>query len=285
MYDAFIAYAKRDFVYAEKIYMLLSTIGKRVFLDFKCLIPGDDWQNEIDNAQEHSLLTVVLISKHSDQAYFQKSEILKAIKLFRNEHHRIVPVFFNREIAQRCDVPSLLKQIQGIFFDEEYSLLDIAKKIQSAIDIAKRSEDWYSDIDASTIFIVTGCHHLPELYDRPNAYKLKDEIDNSANKLKKSFLSSVVMGDIWIRSFSGNTDHPNLISIGSPGVNSLTGEIVAQGNTIRDGPNNQWHIKRSSNRWALYGNRAEDTEAAILSFKENDLNTYLHEIWGIILSE
>ncbi len=282
-YDVFIAYAKPDFKFAEKIYTLLSVIGNRVFLDQKNLKGGDEWLKEIANAQEHSLLTVVLISNFSDSAYFQKAEILKAIELVREKRHRIVPVYLTKEIAQCGSVPSQLKQIQCIFFDEKDSLLDIAQKIQSAIDISKRREDWNNDIDAATIVIVTGCHHLPELYDRPIAYELKEEIDNLANKLNKSFLSSVVMGDIWIMSFSGITDHPNLISLGSPGVNGLTGKIADQGKTIRTDPNNQWHIKRSSNRWALYGNRAQDTKAAILSFKENDLKTYLHEVWDASL--
>jgi hypothetical protein len=279
-YDAFIAYAGPDAEYARKLYTLLTVIGNRVFLAPDLVNPGELWQAKIKQAQKGSLLTVVLISNHSDSSYFQKVEILRAIELARDEHHRVVPVYLTDIQVGGDALPDELRQIQGVLLKEGPSLLYVAQQIEASIETSRRREEWQHDIDRATIVIVTGCHHLPEIYDRASAYELKEAIDNLAHSLRKTFLNSVVMGDIWIQRYSSITGHPNLISIGSPGVNSMTGQIAEQGNVLRIGPDDRWRIVRSLNRWALYGNLAEDTHAAVISFKKLDLPAFLREVWS-----
>lgn len=278
-YDAFIAYARPDAESADTLYSLLTAIGYRVFLDRRTLIPGQNWPEEIKRAQNSSLVTVVLISNRSDSAYFEKEEILCGIDLAKAHRHRVVPVYLNARAAEDATIPYGLKQLHSIVWDESTSLLSVAQKIESALEASKRLEQSRHDIDSLTIVIVTGCHHFAEVYDRPTAYDLKVEIDYLERGFGKTFLGSVVMGDIWFQQQSGIADHPNVISLGSSGINNLTRVILEQANTVRTGPDERWNIARSSNRWVLFGNRGEDTRAAVASFKQHDLLPYLTAIW------
>jgi hypothetical protein len=277
-YDAFIAYAGPDAEYANKFYNLLSVIGHRVFLDSKELLVGDPFSEKIGQAQKDSLLTVVLISNRSDSAYFEKEEILRAIELARDAGHRVVPVYLTG--GRSRDMPLPLSQLHSIYMDEESSLLSIAQKIEAAIENSQRHHDWQQDIDPATIIIVTGCHHLPELYDRPCAYELKKTIDRAGDSMQLDFLHSVVMSDIWLKRLSDTADYHNLIGIGSPAVNSLSGKVVAHGKVVRPRPGDRWQVVRSGNRWALFGHDAEDTHKAVISFKKNDLPEFLEQVWS-----
>jgi len=275
-YDAFIAYAHQDAEYAEHIHKLLSVSGKRVFLD-KMLFPGDLWTEKLEQAQKDSLLTIVLLSAHSDSAFFQKEEILRAVELARGKRHRVVPVYLTGK-SPSDRVPSELRQIQSIFLEQDQSLLKIALQIEAAIEVSRQREDWQSDIDSATIVIVTGCHHRPELFDRPLAYQLKQAIDEEGGKVNRAFLRSVVMGDIWFNERSGFADHSNIISIGSPSVNPLTQQIIEQAGNVQ--ADERWRVMRGGNRWALFGNEAEDTRAAVKWFKNHQLAAFLEEVWS-----
>ena len=275
-YDAFIAYAHPDAGYAENIASLLSISGNNVFLDSKRLTPGVKWSEEIARAQGDSLLTVVLISKHSGDAYFQKEEIKRAIALAREKEHRVVPVYLTG--TSPGDHPSLdMMQIQSIFLEKEGSLLRVALKIEEAVKFSRRREDWQSDIDPGTIVVVTGCNQRPELWDRPVAYELQRAINREGEKVLREFLRSVVMGDIWFLERSGYSDHPNIISIGSSGVNPLTQQIIEQGENIHK--DQRWRVVRGKRRWALFGDEADDTRAAVRWFQKNCLAGFLDEIW------
>ena len=279
-YDAFIAYAEPDFRSADILYQLLTAIGYVVFLSRRTLILGENWPEEIRRAQDSSLVTVVLISNHSDSAFFQREEILSGIGLARAHRHRVIPVYLNASAAERTTIPYGLKQLHSIVWDGSASLLSVAQEIDTALRASKRQEQSRHDIDERTIIIVTGCHHFAEIYDRPTANDLKEEINRLEPGFGKSFLGSVVMGDIWFQQQSGIGDHTNVVSLGSSGINNLTRTILEQATTIRTGPEEKWKVARNSNKWALFGNRGEDTRAAVASFMQNDLSDYLEEVWS-----
>jgi len=79
-YDVFIAYASIDAQYAKRLYALLSAIGQRVFLDSEALIGGDPWPEEIRQAQQDSMLTLIVISDRADSAYFQQETQLTLLE-------------------------------------------------------------------------------------------------------------------------------------------------------------------------------------------------------------
>ncbi len=93
-YEFFLAHAGPDLGRAEELFQLLACRA-RVFLDARCLLPGDNWNNSLTHAQKNSLITVVLISSRSDSAYYQSEEIATAISLAREDPqtHRVVPVY------------------------------------------------------------------------------------------------------------------------------------------------------------------------------------------------
>jgi hypothetical protein len=275
-YDIFIAYASDDREYAERLHAVLTAVGHRVFLDTKGLKAGDRWSKTIRQAQWASLLTVALISDLSEDAYFQQGEILRAIRLARKEGiRRLVPVYLTDQ--RDAEIPELLEPLHGILLEQGESLLSVAQGIEATLRESKRWEG--QEVDLGTIFIITGCGFLPEQFDRPSAYELKAAIDDFGRSVGRTFLRSIVMGDIFFMEHSDKQGHPNVISIGS-GINALTRTITDHGEQLaKAGPDKRWEIFGHGNRLALFGRRAEDTYDAVTWFKERMLQRYLKRIW------
>jgi len=274
-YDAFIAYANADARYAKQLYDLLVALGKTVFFAEKTLIGGDFWSDTIKEAQQDSLLSLILISDRVDSAYFQTDEIFTAIEIARNDRRRrVIPVYLGSSAIR-----SPFRPLQGIFWKDDSFLLSVAQEIETAIRLSKRSHEWLHHIVRETIVIVTGCDAIPELFDRPSAYELKQSVDYSGYLISRTFLRSIVMGDIWFMNHSKIEGHPHVISIGSPRINALTLRIEPQAQLVREGSDTRWQIRRDGQRWVLFGDRAEDTYNAVCSFKDRDLPGYLREVW------
>jgi len=130
-YDIFLAHATPDKESAKKLYDLLNRSAE-VFLACESLDPGDSWPDEIPHAQKQSLMTVVLVSSRSDQAYYQSEEIAAAIEMARKdpESHRVVPVYLDDPGSQ---VPYGLRRIQGLYLSELGSLGNIASRLLSTL--------------------------------------------------------------------------------------------------------------------------------------------------------
>lgn len=100
-WDVFLAHADGDKAIAQAIRArlvaapLVSGRRPRVFLDVEEIVPGDCWDVLIPEAQRASTLTVVLLSRHTDQAWYQREEIAAAIELARREGQRVVPVYLD----------------------------------------------------------------------------------------------------------------------------------------------------------------------------------------------
>ena len=100
----------------------------RVFLDTRCLKPGDDWDKELRQAQRTCRITAVLVSAFTDHAYYEREEIAVGIEMARegNEKHRLVPIYLD---SSRGIPPYGLTLKQGIFLDEEGSMTDVAETL------------------------------------------------------------------------------------------------------------------------------------------------------------
>ena len=64
----------------------------RVFVASLCLRGGDDWAVVLPKALASSRATVVLVSSSTEDAYYERAEILEAIAASRRGLHRVVPV-------------------------------------------------------------------------------------------------------------------------------------------------------------------------------------------------
>ena len=137
-WDFFIAHAGADTRAAEEIYDYLKP-QSRVFLDSRCLKPGDDWPTKLAEAQQESLVTVVLISSKADAAYYQKEEIAAAIQLSREDasRHRVVPVFLDSETGQP-KIPYGLRVKHSLTVSPDLPLKAVAEKL---LDLLKESSD------------------------------------------------------------------------------------------------------------------------------------------------
>ena len=128
-WDFFIAHAGPDKQAAEKLYGCL-TPKSRVFLDSRQLKLGDEWPRELPRAQQKSLITVVLISAKTEEAYYEREEIAAAIDLARKnpEEHRVVPVFLNQK-AQSKNIPYGLRAKHGVTVSRKLPLQTVAERL------------------------------------------------------------------------------------------------------------------------------------------------------------
>src|SRR5947209_1209845 len=95
-WDFFLAHAGSDKVIPEKLYELLAA-HSHVFLDTRCLKPGDNWDAELGKAQGSAAVSLIFVSPGTKAAYYQREEIASALDLARNdaERHRVVPIFLS----------------------------------------------------------------------------------------------------------------------------------------------------------------------------------------------
>lgn len=143
VYDFFIAHAGADTVEAEKLFDLLSGEAK-VFLDSRCLIPGDDWPTVVQQAQRNSSATLVLISDRTDQAFYQGEEIAHAIALSREGDgpHRVIPMIYPG--GSSSDVPYGLRRKHALEINENRSMERVATRL---LDLRRAlAREWHREL-------------------------------------------------------------------------------------------------------------------------------------------
>ncbi len=91
-WDIFIGYPGPDILIARQLYDLLKN-RCQVFLDCECILPGDSWMKMIQDALLASRISVFLISSSVPEAWYVNDEISLAVKLYREEKQRIIPVY------------------------------------------------------------------------------------------------------------------------------------------------------------------------------------------------
>lgn len=138
-WDFFLAHASDDKDLAEELYNSLKTEAK-VFLDTKCLLPGDDWDRELFLAQQSSLITIVFVSSQTEAAYYQREEIAAAINMAREdkENHRVVPIYLDKQSDARKDIPYGLRLKHSLFLTENYDLNDLSN---SLLDLLRKHNE------------------------------------------------------------------------------------------------------------------------------------------------
>ena len=130
MWDLFLAHAGPSSPEVECLYDELASKCK-VFLDSRCLIPGDDWDFKILEAQRQSRVSVVVVSDDTPESYYQREEIAAAIGMARNcpQTHRVVPVYLNDRAKGSDSLPYGLRIKQGISFKEKGGAQGVAAEL------------------------------------------------------------------------------------------------------------------------------------------------------------
>jgi hypothetical protein len=129
-WDFFLAHAGADVAAAEELFDELRP-HCRVFLDSRCLLPGDDWDRELAAAQAASRVSVVLLSENTDDAYYQREEIAAALEMARRNAsaHRVVPLYLSDPRAAGGAMPYGLRLKQGLMATEPGSLAEAARRL------------------------------------------------------------------------------------------------------------------------------------------------------------
>ena len=111
MIKIFISYAKEDLSKVKPIYNMLKKEGYKVWIDFVELIPGQEFDLEIQKAIETSDIFLAILSKNSvdKKGYFQK-ELKKGVETL--EYFPAGQIYFIPVRIENCDMPLKLNSIQ-----------------------------------------------------------------------------------------------------------------------------------------------------------------------------
>lgn len=101
----FISYAKEDRESAERYYELLARDGVSPWVDFKHLLPGQNWEAEIERAFSDANVVVLLLSKRSvTKRGFVQREANDAIDRLR--YKQPTDIYVIPLLVEPCEVPT-----------------------------------------------------------------------------------------------------------------------------------------------------------------------------------
>jgi hypothetical protein len=140
-WDFFMAHSSNDSEVAESLYFELICHHARVFLDTQCILPGDDWDKTIRDAQRNSRITIILVSSTTEEAYYEREEIANAVALSRksSNSHRVVPIFIGNHSKKSDSIPYGLRLKQSLIVSDECDLAAVAVQlIKLLVTLKKR---------------------------------------------------------------------------------------------------------------------------------------------------
>ncbi|WOI45140.1 TIR domain-containing protein [Acidovorax sp. BLS4] len=128
----FISYAKEDANYANELYARLENEGASPWLDTKKLLPGQNWDFEIDRALKDANVVVLLLSPRSvGKRGFVQREAHDAVELLR--YKKEGDIYILPLLIEPCEVPSFIAgKLQYI----DMTTADAYSRVQEALKIA-----------------------------------------------------------------------------------------------------------------------------------------------------
>jgi hypothetical protein len=148
-WDFFLAHAGSDLDIARRLKRALEPPA-RAFLDDENLTLGDDFDVELAEAQQSSLISVVIVSPNTDQAYYQREEIAAAIQMAREDPytHRVVPVFFSKQQIGSREIPYGLRLKHSLRVPDSGDLTEAGKRLLETLTSMKHFEGKKADVVA-----------------------------------------------------------------------------------------------------------------------------------------
>ena len=113
---------------------LLELRGKEVCFDETALRPGDNWATLLPDYLAASTVTVVLLSAHTDKAWYQQSEVVLAVNAVRAGGHRLIPV----KLTATAPTPYGLEQLNRLDAFDDPGLVHAADEIADILNHADR---------------------------------------------------------------------------------------------------------------------------------------------------
>jgi TIR domain len=105
-FDVFLSYASKDKPWASEFGSALRDAGVKIWFDEFNLVPGEPWQERVEEALRASRTLVVVLSPHSAESPWTFFELGAAVA----DHKRIIPVA--REDMDWTHLPSPLRRLQ-----------------------------------------------------------------------------------------------------------------------------------------------------------------------------
>lgn len=133
--DVFLAHAGPDLQPARQLHDLLEKDGYTVFLDGPDLQYGDDWDRVLPERQRNALVTLVLVSGNTENAYYQRAEIAAAINMAREDTaaHRVIPIYLGDPSRYPRRVPYGLELKHSIHERESGGIPGLAQAISETL--------------------------------------------------------------------------------------------------------------------------------------------------------
>ena len=140
-WDFFLSHSGPDSGDAEILYHKLSPSAK-VFLDVVTLLPGDNFDVALSEALHSSLISVILISPNTENAYYEQEEIAMAVERTRSDPHthRVIPVYIKAEMIRSDKIPFGLKRKHSIYIPQSGDFADSAHKLLQTLNVMKHYE-------------------------------------------------------------------------------------------------------------------------------------------------
>lgn len=107
----FISYSRQEVTFVDSLARELEAHGVHTWLDFRNLIPGHKWQDQLDEGVKNSAAILLVVSKASMKSKPVMDELEKSIKAGR----RIVMVLF-----EPCKIDSRLKDREWVDFTGDF---------------------------------------------------------------------------------------------------------------------------------------------------------------------
>jgi len=105
--NIFMSYSRREVGFVDQLTSRLETEGCQVWLDYRSLIPGSPWKEQIDQGLDESEVILLVVSKESMASKYVELEWRRVIR----EDKRIILVIF-----EAVDLPVELEQFEWVDF-------------------------------------------------------------------------------------------------------------------------------------------------------------------------
>jgi len=140
-WDFFLAHAGPDLNVARRLKRGLEPPAK-AFLDDDNLTPGDAFDLALAEAQQASLISVVIISPNTQAAYYQREEIAAAIQMAREDPHthRVVPIFLDATQLSSRQMPYGLRLRHGLKVPATGDLGETSQRLLKTLAEMKKFE-------------------------------------------------------------------------------------------------------------------------------------------------
>jgi WD40 repeat protein len=146
MNRVFVSYSRRNKIFAERIARDLGDAGMEVWIDFRQIHGGEQWQEEIYRGIERSQIVVVCLSPDAVKSEWVQREVLTA----RKQEKFIIPIMAVNAQRELVQVPELdwMQNVHFINFEERYE--EALPELLLAIP-GKRRLGIYDSVDPNNI--------------------------------------------------------------------------------------------------------------------------------------